>query len=224
MKNTARGMAAPNQDNAMTLFIKNRVVLAGGEGSRGGKVVGHTESGKPIYAHAHHDGHSGFTKKDHVDSERAHRNEADKHFAKNDALRRDASAEPNRKKRHQLFDKSEHHREKAAFHLIQQAHHRTMGGGQHDSTSPAGEFGHADTIGVTKSGKGIHDGAYHSGHHHFTKTDHKEATELHRKLAKTADKTKPPLYQSGKFYKLGFSQQEQHRNQANHHIRMAKKL
>lgn len=38
---------------------------ASGEGSKGGKVIGHTKSGKPIYDHFEHPGHSTFTPKDH---------------------------------------------------------------------------------------------------------------------------------------------------------------
>lgn len=43
-----------------------------GEGSRGGKIIGHTRSGKPIYANANHPDHKGFTPKDHYDATKAH--------------------------------------------------------------------------------------------------------------------------------------------------------
>ena len=33
----------------------------GGEGSRGGKIIGHTKSGKAIYDHFDHPGHKDFT-------------------------------------------------------------------------------------------------------------------------------------------------------------------
>ena len=46
---------------------------AKGEGSRGGKVIGHTRSGKPIYDEAHHKGHEKFTHSDHVDAYKAHK-------------------------------------------------------------------------------------------------------------------------------------------------------
>jgi hypothetical protein len=38
-----------------------------GEGSRGGKIIGHTKSGKPIYAGAH-ESHKSFSKQDHLDA------------------------------------------------------------------------------------------------------------------------------------------------------------
>lgn len=43
-----------------------------GEGSKGGKVIGHTKSGKPIYANFNHDSHKEFTSQDHMDASDAH--------------------------------------------------------------------------------------------------------------------------------------------------------
>ena len=43
-----------------------------GPGSRGGKVIGHTKSGKPIYDSFKHQGHSKFSTKDHKDAYEAH--------------------------------------------------------------------------------------------------------------------------------------------------------
>jgi hypothetical protein len=42
------------------------------EGTRGGNVIGHTRSGKPIYNNFEHEGHKGFDYKDHLDASRAH--------------------------------------------------------------------------------------------------------------------------------------------------------
>lgn len=47
----------------------------GGEGSRGGKVIGHTKSGKPIYANSKHESHKDFTEQDHEDAREVHMNE-----------------------------------------------------------------------------------------------------------------------------------------------------
>lgn len=44
----------------------------GGEGSRGGKVIGHTSSGKPIYDHFEHPSHKNFDKDDHKDAKDLH--------------------------------------------------------------------------------------------------------------------------------------------------------
>lgn len=42
------------------------------EGSRGGKVIGHTRSGKPIYDEHEHEGHADFSKADHNDAHKLH--------------------------------------------------------------------------------------------------------------------------------------------------------
>lgn len=43
-----------------------------GEDSRGGKIIGHTKSGRPIYAKSNHSTHSEFTSKDHADAKKLH--------------------------------------------------------------------------------------------------------------------------------------------------------
>jgi len=55
----------------------------GGEGSKGGKVIGHTKSGKPIYENrtAGHDSYKDFSKQDHKDAADAHYS----HYHKKDA-------------------------------------------------------------------------------------------------------------------------------------------
>ena len=45
---------------------------AGGEGSRGGSVIGHTRSGNPIYASSKHEGHQSFKAADHQDAMNHH--------------------------------------------------------------------------------------------------------------------------------------------------------
>lgn len=50
----------------------------GGEGSKGGKVIGHTKSGKPIYDSYTHKEHKHFTKEDHKDAWEAQNNERTK--------------------------------------------------------------------------------------------------------------------------------------------------
>ncbi len=45
---------------------------AGGEGSRGGKIVGHTGSGKPIYMNNKHPTHKEFSASDHGSAQKLH--------------------------------------------------------------------------------------------------------------------------------------------------------
>lgn len=54
----------------------------GGEGSRGGKVIGHTKSGKPIYHHETYsnENYSDYSKEDHADAAKVHDEKAQHHF------------------------------------------------------------------------------------------------------------------------------------------------
>lgn len=57
---------------------ENQQLEKAGEGSRGGKVVGHTSSGKPIYDSFNHPSHKNFTKQDHKDASEHHNRLADR--------------------------------------------------------------------------------------------------------------------------------------------------
>jgi hypothetical protein len=48
------------------------IIEKGGEGSKGGKVIGHTKSGKPIYDKPEHKAHTDFTEEDHRDAAKVH--------------------------------------------------------------------------------------------------------------------------------------------------------
>ena len=50
----------------------NNTLSKGGEGSRGGKIIGHTKSGKPIYESFSHPAHKDFTSKDHMEASNLH--------------------------------------------------------------------------------------------------------------------------------------------------------
>lgn len=87
----------------------------GGEGSRGGKVIGHTKSGKPVYAHRnpfYHKGFEDWSKDDHKDAIKHHENHA--LFAEQKAKhlyskgKHDESAE--------YAKKIEHHKDIARYH------------------------------------------------------------------------------------------------------------
>lgn len=80
----------------------------GGEGSKGGKVIGHTKSGKPIYEDkkANDKVYKDFDKQDHLDAHSAHFNQSAKTYKINpDTWETDKST------------KSDHHRQ------ISNAHH-----------------------------------------------------------------------------------------------------
>jgi len=54
-----------NPRKSLDQALDDLIKAATGEGSRGGKIIGHTRSGKPIYQDANHADHSSFTKQDH---------------------------------------------------------------------------------------------------------------------------------------------------------------
>ena len=53
-------------------LLESLIVEKGGEGSRGGKVIGHTKSGKAIYAAQSAKHEKSYTSKDHEDAAYAH--------------------------------------------------------------------------------------------------------------------------------------------------------
>lgn len=64
-------------DGPVSVFgvFQSQVRKAMGEGTRGGKVIGHTKSGKPIYQgkSALHVDHKKWSKQDHKDASKIHK-------------------------------------------------------------------------------------------------------------------------------------------------------
>ena len=58
----------------MAKFKRGKVAKSSGDGSRGGKVIGHTRSGKPIYQArpSTHSAYKGFQRLDHIDAANRH--------------------------------------------------------------------------------------------------------------------------------------------------------
>lgn len=77
LSNTRNNMASIYGTN-----VKENDIEKGGEGSKGGKVIGHTKSGKAIYGEkSPSKGHKfeGWNKQDHLDALEAHGSLSDKH-------------------------------------------------------------------------------------------------------------------------------------------------
>jgi hypothetical protein len=91
---------AQRKNNILRGFIDNDLEKATGEGSRGGKVIGHTKSGKPIYEG--HFGHSysykNFTAQDHKDAAEKHTDAKRKNEHTKMAVKLSGSGEPAAKK------------------------------------------------------------------------------------------------------------------------------
>lgn len=92
---------------------KKKVLNKGGEGSRGGKVVGRTRSGKPIYESHGHSGHKDFDYNDHMDAAAHHADAHRKLKAEYmDMPKEDRIFYPAKKK-----EQAEHHREQNSKHV-----------------------------------------------------------------------------------------------------------
>ena len=66
------------QNLVKSLYSSYNSIEKGGEGSRGGKVIGHTKSGKAIYENSQHTS-KDFTAEDHSDAMSAHMKAAKEH-------------------------------------------------------------------------------------------------------------------------------------------------
>jgi len=82
-----------------------------GEGSKGGKIIGHTKSGKPIYEHSIHTS-KDFTAEDHSDATSAHMKAAKSANEKKQFLHPKENAGEMEKLRNQ----SQHHSSMAELH------------------------------------------------------------------------------------------------------------
>lgn len=81
-------------------------IQKGGEGSKGGKVIGHTRSGKAIYENHNHESHKDFTPNDHHDAYNLHSDIEGELYKKRDKIKPTTDSEhPNNIKRGEIMDK-----------------------------------------------------------------------------------------------------------------------
>lgn len=95
-----------DEDGTRWTVDQNLNIEKGGEGSRGGKIVGHTKSGKAIYDSIDKKHTSKYTSEDHDDAAAHHREEKKKLYA-------DRNLDPNQRK------KFTHHQTNENFHEIE---------------------------------------------------------------------------------------------------------
>lgn len=154
-------------------FVKSEEIdlEKAGEGSRGGKIIGHTTSGKPIYGKCIHPSHSNFTAKDHEEAAALHADlgeggdnppeegSPEHEFHVKQYFRHSSQADRLREKEKNNFVKSE-----SGKPTLEKAGEGSRGG---------------KVIGHTSSGKPIYDTANHPSHANFTKQDHWDARAAH---------------------------------------------
>lgn len=153
------GDAAKSMANAFSLrdIVESDLRKAAGEGSRGGQVIGHTSSGKPIYADGSKS--NNYHPDDHLDAAAAHKKESDKQHSY--AADADKDQKPQQKK-HDAAGES-HYRQ----HEIHAA--------KAESMASKGKFG------TTRSGKTVT--GQSKNDKSFTKQDHADAAKIHDKFA-----------------------------------------
>ena len=123
---------------------------ADAEGERGGKIIGHTSSGKPIYLSHKHPAHNKLNAQEHREASDMHR--------ENLTGGMNGMYNPNTN-RHGL---------KAIGHHVEE-HARARRAGDRSGKA----------IGKTSSGKEIFDEKHHPNHSQFTAAEHNDASRLH---------------------------------------------
>lgn len=96
----------------------NLDIEKGGEGSRGGKIIGHTKSGKAIYEKAIHGSHEHFSSEDHAEAAKLHNKLSKEKYTK--------SAELTKKNNHQSSEESSDLYRQYRKHIDQAELHNTL--------------------------------------------------------------------------------------------------
>lgn len=169
----------------MELQLRGLKVDAKGEGTRGGKIIGHTSSGKPIYGSHSHPSHGLFTTKDHRDAVKVHSKRAKVlEEARSNFLKVEGS-----RAHKEVSETIKHHESQAKLHMAARKKVKTDVG---EGTRGGKVIGH------TSSGKPIYESHGHPSHKEFTKAEHQEAAGVHgrKESLAIADKTRGKGYKA----------------------------
>jgi hypothetical protein len=148
-------------------------LMKGGEGSKGGHVIGHTSSGKPIYSNKKAHQYKDFNHRDHSDAAYLHSREASKHNGARTSFGSKTTHE----------EKSKHYDE---YSSLSQHHTSTSWGHEDISIKQSMEGG--DIIGHTKSGKAVYEKKGADHYKDFSEDDHMDAANLQYHHADTREK------------------------------------
>ena len=140
MDNTFKSFEEQQKEKILKSYNGTEDLIKGGEGSRGGKVIGHTRSGKPVYE-SHTSSHSDYRDFDEADhSWAAHFHEERAKLHRSTTAGGDGNSE-----------KYNHHSNIAIEHrkLQKEVHKKNGGGGMVDDDSertPSRSVYHRDDI------------------------------------------------------------------------------
>lgn len=153
-------------------------LIKGGEGSKGGNIIGHTRSGKPVYEGSEHHktmkAYHNFSSSNHIQHAASIRKNIAKLKQKDHGKE---SAEQTTIHQRELEKKAKIHEDIAFMKKSEDTDELTKGGeGSHGGK----------VIGHTKSGKPIYGGAMDkpSDHKDFSKQDHKDSSDINMLISK----------------------------------------
>lgn len=161
-----------------------------GAGSRGGKVLGYTKSGKPIYEDKNHE-HTGFTKHDHLEAADFHEDLKAKHLKAYNKTTKEIAKLPDHKlftdEHQKLATKEDNHWQNMKrndksrmFHLEHGLKGEEVEKSNKDEIKRDDGWGNgAVVLGATKSKKPIYANADNKKHKEFDYQDHKDAYTAH---------------------------------------------
>jgi hypothetical protein len=140
-----------------------------GEGSKGGNVIGHTASGKPIYDRSNHAGHKDFTAADHGDAfDLQDRRATSTRLPGNEQERAGRAASYHEGRQSSMEDESKYGPVKG------------IGGAVRSLNKGFGEGSKGgQVVGHTRSGKPIYDRHDHQAHTVFDADEHDDAADAH---------------------------------------------
>ena len=167
---SAKSLSTPDLAKGLRSWVANKTGR-GGEGTRGGKIIGHTASGKPIYDSHDHVGHAGFTEKDHHDAAMAHRDLKERHHEDYKT-----SNESNHKIK-RILKKVVHHEKQEEKHSEAHSEMRDARGLKHESDYLRAQVPHHEKM-VAHHQKMADAGGHNAEHH-------KTAMQAHAHAAKT---------------------------------------
>ena len=177
-----------------TVMLMRPRADAGGEGTRGGKVIGHTSSGRAIYESHSHPSHAKFTSKDHEEARDLHEAKGESLQPRSAAVRRafpiseDALAHFQAAKKHSLSAKSK--APGAGFKIHSGPPPKGHGFKVRTDAEGEGTRG-GKVIGHTSSGRAIYKQKVHASYRAFKPKDHDDAAKLHRNRAAGNDFDSP---------------------------------
>lgn len=160
----------------------------GGEGSKGGKIIGHTRSGKAIYDKIGHASYSNFDHKDHMDASNVHSSIGHVPSYETPLSREEANNHVHASWKHEdkFFEQHQSDKESGKEGVSEDAK-ESVDHGKKEADKYIAEANKnkdiSSTIGKTKSGKDIKDYHNHPSHKDFTADDHIDAFYAHKGAA-----------------------------------------